>query len=448
MACFYSWTFFDASALQRGLTRRPSFPGLPVGSGVLNRLSKRPYVTNNLLVIELEAAVQRILTALPQPTGERVPLLTAAGRFLAGQVTAPVDLPPFDNSAMDGYAVRAGDLTGAGIDSPIPLRVIGKIPAGGDFGGEVHAGECVRLFTGSPMPRGADAVIMQEDTRPGSEGEVLMCDSVRVGESVRRRGDDVAAGSVIGRPGEALTPGRIALLAASGVSEVDAGRRPTVGLLATGSELREPGQPLGPGLIYESNRATLGPLIAQTGAVPRIYPLVPDTLPATCEALEAAFAQCDIVITSGGASVGELDFVKAAFEKLGGVLEFWKVAIRPGKPFVFGNYAGKYLFGLPGNPVSAFVTFLLLARPALLRWQGAAETGLRPRRATLATPLQNKGDRRHFIRVTLDARGNAFSAGKQASHALASLAGANGLVDLAAGESQPAGATVSVLEWH
>lgn len=400
-------------------------------------------------MIQLEEAQQRILGALPAPVVERVAITNVAGRFLAENIFAAVDLPPFDNSAMDGYAVRTADVAGATPASPARLRVVGKIPAGGIFTGEIPTGGCVRLFTGSLVPRGADAVVMQEDTRieAGQPDEVLICDSAQPGENIRRGGEDVQRGDLIGRPGEALTPGRIALLAAAGISEAAVGQRPVAGLLATGSELREAGEPLAPGQIYESNRVALSPLIARAGGVPKIFPLVPDTLAATHAALEAAFAECDVVVTSGGVSVGEMDFVKAAFEQLGGELQFWKVAIRPGKPFVFGRHGKKFLFGLPGNPVSAFVTFLLLVRPALQRWQGAAETGLRSYSGVLGEALANRGDRRHFVRVRVDSEGRVFSAGRQASHALSSLAEADGLVDLAAGEIHPAGSTVNVLDW-
>lgn len=400
-------------------------------------------------MIQLEEARQRILDALPAPAIERVALADAAGRFLAENISSPLSLPSFDNSAMDGYAVRADDVAGASGESPVRLRVIGKTPAGGNFDGEVNAGECVRLFTGSMLPRGADAVVMQEDTRTeaGQPDVVLVCDSAQPGENIRRCGEDILKGTVIGRAGEELTPGRAALLAATGIGEVMVGRLPLVGLLATGSELREAGQVLGPGQIYESNRAALSPLITQAGGQPRVFPLVPDTLAATHVALATALAECDVVVTSGGVSVGEMDFVKAAFEQLGGELQFWKVAIRPGKPFVFGRCGNKFLFGLPGNPVSAFVTFLLLVRPALRHWQGAAEVGLRSHPGVLAESLTNRGNRRHFFRVRLGADGRVVSAGQQASHALGSLAEANGLVELAAGEICPTGATVNVLDW-
>jgi molybdopterin molybdotransferase len=291
---------------------------------------------------------------------------------------------------------------------------------------------------------------MQEDTRisPDRLDEVLVGDTVSVGESVRRVGEDVRRGDVIGGFGEELTPGSLALLAATGIGEVVVGRQPAVGLLATGSELREAGQPLAPGQIYESNRTMLRPLVSRAGGRPVVFPLVPDTLPATQAALEQALAECDLVVTSGGVSVGEMDFVKAAFEKLGGGMQFWQVAIRPGKPFVFGRLGNKFLFGLPGNPVSAFVTFLLLVRPALRRWQGAADVGLRTHPAVLAERFVNRGDRRHWLRVRVSPEGRVASAGRQASHALGSLAAANGLLELGAGEELPVGANVNVLRWE
>jgi molybdopterin molybdotransferase len=235
------------------------------------------------------------------------------------------------------------------------------------------------------------------------------------------------------------------LLAACGLAEVEAGRKPAAGLLATGAELQEPGQPLRAGQVYESNRYMLGALMRRAGAMPRAFPLVPDDLKATTEALACAFEQCDAVVTSGGVSVGEMDFVKAALERLGGELQFWKVAMKPGRPFVFGRCQGKLLFGLPGNPVSAFVTFLLLVRPAFLRWQGASDVSLPASPGVLAEPVANDGLRRHFMRVRLEADGKVRSAGLQASHVLSSLAAANGLVDVPPGVTLAAGTTVRVL---
>lgn len=400
-------------------------------------------------MLEVEDALSRILAALPAPVSERVLLPEVSGRVLTEKISSPINLPPFDNSAMDGYAVRAADLGLAKADAPVTLRLAGRIPAGENFRGELAPGECIRLFTGSPLPRGADAVVMQEDTRlePGRVGEVLICDTVRAGENVRRQGDDVEQGALLVAAGNLLTPAHLSLLAAVGVRDANVGRRPVVGLLATGSELREAGQALGPGQIFESNRAALAALTTRAGGVPKCFPLVTDTLAATQAALEGALAGCDVVVTSGGVSVGEMDFVKTAFEKIGGELQFWKVAMRPGKPFVFGRRGGKFLFGLPGNPVSAFVTFLLLVRPALCRWQGAREVTLSAILAVLAEPVSNPGDRCHFMRVRVDAAGKVLSAGRQASHALASLAAANALLSLPPGASWAAGTAVTVLRW-
>jgi molybdopterin molybdotransferase len=402
-------------------------------------------------MLELEDAWSRILDALPAPVHEQVRLADAHQRVLAENVAAATDLPPFDNSSMDGYAVRAAETASAGPASPVALRRISRVAAGETFAGTVGPGDCVRLFTGSPLPHGADAVVMQEDTRPDAAqpDTVLVLEPVSPGENVRRRGEDVSRGTTLAEAGEILTPGRMALLAATGVSEVRVGRRPVAGLLATGSELREAAGPadLAPGQIYESNRAALAALAARAGATTEVFPLVPDTFAATRAALETALARCDIVVTSGGVSVGESDFVKAAWEALGGRLEFWKVALKPGKPFAFGRRGGKFLFGLPGNPVSAFVTFVLLVRPALLRWQGARDPAPATQPGVLAEPLANPGERRHFMRVRVDNQGRVFSAGAQASHALRSLAAANGLVAVPPRTALAAGEAVTVMRW-
>jgi molybdopterin molybdotransferase len=400
-------------------------------------------------MLEFEEALARVLAAVPATTSEYVSLSGSARRVLAEQVRSPIDLPVFDNSAMDGYGLRAADVASAKPDSPARLRLAGRIAAGEVFTGKVTAGTCVRLFTGSPLPAGADAVVMQEDTRvePGAPGEVLILAPAMPGENVRSRGGDVKRGSTIVSAGEFLTAGRIGLLAAAGMTGVRVGRQPTVGLLATGSELQEAGQPLAPGHIYEGNRLALAALTGRAGAVPRTFPLVTDELAATSRALEEACNQCDAVVTTGGVSVGEMDFIRRAFEQTGGELEFWKVAIKPGRPFAFGRRRGALLFGLPGNPVSALVTFLLLVRPALLRWQGAANASLPVLPGVLAEPLVNIGGRRHFMRVRMDSAGKVYSAGVQASHILSSVAAANGLVDVPPDTTLSAGAAVSVLYW-
>src|ERR1051325_17832 len=383
-------------------------------------------------MLELEEALERILAAVPPATPENIPLSAADGRVLSGRMLASVDLPPFDNSSMDGYAVRAEDVAAAKPEAPVGLVLAGRVAAGENLPGTMAAGTCVRLFTGSPLPAGADAVVMQEDTRiePGNPQSVLFLDGAKRWENVRFKGEDVKRGAVLAEAGEVLGTGRLCLLGASGMGQVRVGRQPVVAVMATGSELVEPGQALAPGQIFESNRLGLAALIRRTGAIPKVFPLVADTLAATRVALAEAFQECDLVVTSGGVSVGEMDFIKRAFEEIGGELQFWKVAIKPGRPFVFGRQGDKFLFGLPGNPVSALVTFLLLARPALLRWQGATEAGLPGFPGELAEPLANPSERRHFMRVRVDTAGEIHSTGMQASHGLNALAAANGLVDV------------------
>jgi len=406
-------------------------------------LSKSNALGNTGCVLNLETAGAQILAALPAPQSERMRLLEARDRVLAEAIYAGTDLPLFDNSAMDGYAVRAADLAGASLTQPRRLRWRGRIPAGETAASALWPGTGARLFTGAPLPSGADAVVMQEDVQVEGDA-IIFHEEVKAGENVRRQGEDVRKGALLCDVGDVLTPGRLGLLAATGAAEVNVGRAPVVGLIATGSELCEAGTPLVAGQIFESNRGMLAALATRAGAEPKIYPLVADTLEATQAALAQAFRECEIVVTSGGVSVGELDFVKAAFEALGGELQFWKVAIRPGKPFVFGRLGNRFLFGLPGNPVSAFVTFLLLVRPALRHWQGAREVSLPSQSGVLGEAISNPGDRRHFIRVRMEATGKVFLTGKQGSHVLASLAAANGLLDVPPHTVWAAGTNVSV----
>lgn len=397
-------------------------------------------------MIEVEDAQQRIISAITPGAPEIILLRAALDRVLAQDIVAPISLPSFDNSAMDGYAVQATDVLHIGPQTLARLRCIGSVPAGAYFTHTVQPQTCVRIFTGSPLPKGADTVVMQEDTR--ADGEFIeVLDAVKPWENVRLVGEDVKAGAVIASAGERLGVPSLAVLGAVGVATVSVARRPVVGILSTGNELVEVGAPLAPGKIYESNRAMISALVSQAGAEPRCYPIVHDTLKDTRSALERAFAECDAVITTGGVSVGEHDLVKAAFESLGGILEFWKVAMRPGKPFVFGRHSGKILFGLPGNPVSAFVTFLILARPALWQMQGVTELSLPSHPGILAEPLHNRGGRRHFMRVCVDRAGQVRGAGLQASHALGSLAQSNGLVDVPPETLWPAGQVVPVLRW-
>jgi molybdopterin molybdotransferase len=401
-------------------------------------------------MLSLEIAQQQILAAVPVAPPESISVSAAHRRVLAQTIHSAIDLPAFDNSAVDGYAVHAADVTTARADLPVSLRVVTQIAAGSAWAGSIQRGECARIFTGSAMPAGADAVVMQEDVRTpaGARAVVDTLDSVKPLENVRLRGVDVRRDEQIGTSGSNINAGMLALLAATGMATVGVGGRPRIAMLATGSELCEAGTPLAAGQIYESNRAMLAALTTAAGGVTEVSPIVRDTLADTASALEQAFTRSDFVVTSGGVSVGELDFVKSAFAALGGKTEFWRVAIRPGKPFLFGQLENKFLFGLPGNPVSAFVTFLLLVRPAILRWQGAKHLFLREQAAHLAEPVQNLGDRRHFVRVRVNASGEVRKTDLQQSHALKSLAEANGLLDVTAGDTLQTGHPVSVLRWE
>jgi molybdopterin molybdotransferase len=398
-------------------------------------------------MLEVEDAQRMVLERVHPLPAESVPLRLASGRILANSVRAPIDLPFFDNSAMDGFAVRAEDVTKASHEVPATLRMIGRTAAGEAGGLALQPKTCVRVFTGSALPTGTTAVVMQEDTQPDplDPGLVRILDAAKPWENVRLRGEDIKAGENVFAAGEYLNAQKVGLAAALGLAELKVHKKPVVGLVATGNELAEPGANLFPGQIFESNRACLASLLDAAGAIPRIYPIVRDEPNATRLALKKAFEECDALVSTGGVSVGEHDYVKAAFEELGGKLLFWKVAMKPGKPFVFGEWQEKLLFGLPGNPVSAFATFLLLVRPVVLKFQGAS-TVLAPRvRGILREPLENHGDRRHFMRVYLDGEGNVASAGPQASHVLGALAKANAIVDVPPRSTLAAGTAVSLM---
>lgn len=287
-------------------------------------LDARRFLLESGLMLELQAAQENILSRIEPLMAETIPVAEAFGRYAAEPVHARINLPPFDNSAMDGYAVRAADVASASPTSPFLLKVINRVAAGQQLNDEVTTGTCIRIFTGSPLPAGADAVVMQEDTHQDSNkpDQVCILDSVKPWESVRFKGEDIKEGDLVVSHGQKVNLGRLNLLAATGVSHLQAGRRPSVGLLATGTELLEPGARLVPGKIYESNKIGLSPLLTSACAMSRPYALVADDLDSTIGALKQAFEDCDAVITTGGVSVGEFDFVKTAFEQLGGKLEF------------------------------------------------------------------------------------------------------------------------------
>lgn len=400
-------------------------------------------------MIELEEALSRLLAGIVPLASETIPLRQAGGRFLAASIGAPIPLPPFDNSMFDGYALRSADVCHASRSNPTRLKILGDIPAGRDWPGRVDVGEAVRIFTGAPLPAGTDAIVMQEDTLldPSAPGTVCILEASKPWEGVRFAGEDVKAGSEVAKAGDKLTAARLGLLAALGFGVVTVSRKPIVGIFSTGDELVTSGRPLRPGQIYESNRACLIPLLEAAGATMRDFGIVRDGLEATAAALKEAFAECDAVVTSGGVSVGEHDHVKPALELAGGRLDLWRIAIKPGKPFAFGKLDGKCLFGLPGNPISAMVTCLLLVRPALLGMQGASATGPKSVRAELATTLENDGNRRHYVRVRFTASGTVEQCGLQASHALGGFALSDGLVAVPPATRINAGCKVDVLLW-
>jgi molybdopterin molybdotransferase len=395
-------------------------------------------------MLTLEEALERLLHSA-QPIGGSVGCAVedAPGRFAANDVFAKSALPPFDNSAMDGYAVKGEEVRSAAPDKPVSLRCVASIPAGKSFSGLISNGQCARIFTGSPLPSGADAVVMQEDTRVSGES-VEVLDAAKPWENIRFRGEDVKEGVRVVAKGARINAQSAALLSACGIAEVSVKPRLKVAILATGNELKKPAAALAIGEIYESNRVLIATLASQIGLEPIIAEIVPDDLNETKKAIENASA-ADAIVTCGGVSVGEFDFVKSAIADLGGAIDFWRVAIKPGKPFAHGTVLGKPLFGLPGNPVSALVTFWLLVRPTLLKMAGAADLGPPTSFGQLAEEFANLGDRRYFVRVFLNAEGKVHASGPQASHRLASLAAANGLLDMPAGAVWEKGKIVKII---
>ena len=394
-------------------------------------------------MITYEDALERILKPLMPVPAVSMSLTEALGCFLAEEVAARVDLPGFDTASMDGYAVRAAEVPGAGVCLPCGFEVA----AGRVADRSLQSGECARILTGAPMPAGSDAVVMQEDTEREPDGRVRFKEGVKPWENVRFRGEDFRVGTRVLAAGQRLGPPQLALAAAAGFAELRVHRKVRVVVVGSGDELRSPGAPLAPGQIHDSNSVLLCTLFRSAGAEVIQAPLLPDQLEATMVGLDSALSQGDLVITAGGASVGDRDFLRPAWERLGGRLDFFRVAIKPGKPVFFGALRGGHLIGLPGNPVSAFVTAVLMALPALRRLQGSADVGATVTVGTLAAPLSNPGLRRHFMRVILEESGQVRSAGVQASHILLSLARSNGLVDVPPSTEWPAGTPVRVLRW-
>ena len=395
-------------------------------------------------MLSVAEASRRILERARALGPEEIGLRESRGRILAQAIRATRALPPWDNSAMDGFAVRAADLVAA----PVELPVVGSVAAGARPDQALEAGTALRIMTGAPMPRGADAVVMREDVDDRG-ATARFAAPAPVGDNIRRAGEDVATGSEVMQAGIALGAGEIGLLAALGRDRIPVGRRPRVAVLCTGDELCPLGAELAPGQIFSSNEHALSAQVAEAGGEVAYAQLVPDDRGATEAAIKAALS-CDVVVTSGGVSVGDRDHVREALAGAGVEIDFWKVAMRPGKPVVFGLAPGGALcFGLPGNPVSSLVAFELFVRPALLAMQGARAVQ-RPRaEVTLAGPVHKNPGRAYYLRAALRRRGDVIEAdlhGKQGSNMLSSLVGVNALVELAAelGDT-PAGARCPAL---
>jgi molybdopterin molybdotransferase len=369
-----------------------------------------------------EALEQLLAGARPVSETEMVPTLSATGRVLAAAQRSTMNVPPMDNSAMDGYAVRLADLKGTGPR----LKIAQKIQAG-STGKPLAPGTAARIFTGAPIPAGADAIVMQEHCV--QEGDEVVVKKIPArGEWIRLTGSDIRTGGEVLAAGVRLRPQDTGLAASVGIASLPVRRRVRLGLFFTGDELVMPGDPLPPGRIYNSNRFTLNGLAGIFGCETRDYGIVPDSLAATREVLSRAAAECDVIVTSGGVSVGEADFVKPAVEAEGELL-MWRIAMKPGRPLAFGRVGKANFIGLPGNPVSSFVTFLIFVRPFLLRTQGITDVHARAISARADFDWPEPDLRREYLRVKWNARGGLDLYPTQDSAVLMSTAWADGLVD-------------------
>ncbi len=393
-----------------------------------------------IAVAEARRLVQGEITPLP---AETVALGEALGRVLAEPVRSGRTLPPADCSAMDGYALAAKDLAGAGRSAPRELTLAFEVAAGGSASRALGPGECARIFTGAPLPEGADSVVMQEETE-ASGGRVRFSTSPAPGDHVRRAGEDVEAGEQVLEAGTRIAAPQVGLLASLGRTVLRVHRRPRVAILSGGDELVEPDEDVVGGRIVASNAYSLAAQCRESGAVPTNLGIARDTPEALERALQAGLAS-DVLLSSAGVSVGDHDHVRPVLEKLGCRLLFWGVQMKPGYPLTFGRFeasGGPLVFGLPGNPVSAMVTFELFVRPALLRLGGHAALGRPTVRAVLAETLRKKAGREHYVRVVLAREGDRFlarSTGNQSSGVLRSMALAHGLLVFPAEATELAG---------
>jgi len=396
-------------------------------------------------MLSVEEARARILAGLSPASTEVVALSDGWNRVLAAPVTARLTQPPADVSAMDGYGLRAADAA-----EGARLRVVGAAPAGRPFDGTLKWGEAVRLFTGSVIPAGADAVLLQEDAAAEAD-TVLVREAPQTGQHIRRHGQDFFAGDTLLAAGRRLGARDIGLAAAANHPWLTVHRRPVIAILATGDEISMPGEPIGPGGIVSSNSHALSALVRAHGCTPVLLPVAPDRVPDIAAA--AARARADLLITTGGASVGDHDLVQAGLAQAGFSLDFWKIAMRPGKPMMHGHMGATPVLGLPGNPVSAFVCATLFLLPALAKLAGLAVTGPATETAMLGAPVRANDHRADHLRATLEARDSgalvATPFPRQDSALLRALAEADALVLRAPhAPALEAGAPVEIIRLH
>jgi molybdopterin molybdotransferase len=381
------------------------------------------------LMISVRAGLEIVVREPPLLGSEYVALPQALGRILSDPVAAGRDVPPFRNAAMDGYAVRASDVATASPDTPARLRILEVVGAGSVPRQTVTGGYATKIMTGSPMPDGADAVVRVEDTEE-QDGHVRLLASVAPGTSVRHPGEDMRAGETVLLPGHTLRPADLGLLASLGVAVLRVRRRPQVAILATGDELVDLGQPLGPGQIVNSNAYTLAAAVEEAGGVPCMLGIVRDTPEATRSAFADALAS-DMVLSTGGVSMGTFDLVRQTLADLGVTEHFWKIAQKPGKPLTFGTRGRVPIFGLPGNPVSSLVCFYVYVRPALRAMSGLTRLHLPTVPATAGERIPTARGLTEFVRCTLEGEPGTYrtrATGSQSSGVLRSLSLGQGLI--------------------
>jgi molybdopterin molybdotransferase len=404
-------------------------------------LAAHDYDPNSLPVARAQQLIRTLLTPISEQ--ETVALERSLQRTLALDIASPIDVPPQDNSAMDGYALRLADL----IAAPATLRIAGRVYAGHPFDGVLSKGACVRIMTGAPIPEGCDCVVMQEHVKVENDA-IVLSQMPRAGQNIRRAGEDMRQGEIALSRGQLIRPAEMGLLAALGIKEIPVYRKLRVAIFSTGDELAQPGHPLAPGQIYDSNRYSLIGMLNELGAEVVDMGSVRDDRASLKRALLLASEKADAIITSGGVSVGEADYIKELLSEIGEVV-FWKLAMKPGRPLAYGKIGRCHFFGLPGNPVAVIVTFRQFVANALrvLMGQSAAQTFTFP--ATLTTPIRKLPGRTEFQRGILsqDANGQltVASAGEQGSNILSAMSRANCFIVLpeAQGNAEP-GTTVQV----